>query len=106
MHKWQLVAVGVARDGSPVSERSPKDKDIYFKDSRSCAHRRKKLTLLAEGTVLEKLNAAYHVPFPDVFCSETIFSASAFRPCCTPGNHNLKQQLLRRTTFPLEGSVL
>lgn len=65
MNKWQFVAVGVSRDGSPISECSPKDKDIYFKDS--CAHRRKKLTLLSEGTVLEKFNAGYHISFPDVF---------------------------------------
>lgn len=78
MHKWQLVAVGVSRDGSPISEHSPKDKDIYFKDSRNCAHRRKKLTLPVEGTVLEKFNAAYHIPFPGVFCSETMFCPCFF----------------------------
>lgn len=67
MHKWQLVAVGVSRDGSPISECSPKDKDRYLGGSRSCAHRRKKFTLLAGGTVLEKFNAGPHIPFPDVF---------------------------------------
>ena len=28
---------GVFRDGSPISECSLKDKDIYFKDGHSCA---------------------------------------------------------------------
>lgn len=67
MYKWQLVAVGVSGDGSPISECSSKDKDTYCKDSSSCAYRSKKTTLLSEGTVLEKFNAGYHTTFPDVF---------------------------------------
>ena len=54
---------GCSRDGSSVSDCSPKDKDIYHKDSSSCAYRNKK----TEGTVLGKLNAGYHISFPDVF---------------------------------------
>lgn len=75
MHKWQAVVV--LEMAVPLLSAHLRT-NIYIARTPTSVHRNNNNKKLREGTVLEKFNASYHIPFPDVLRNRTMFSLWVF----------------------------